>query len=133
MGLMKFLDKVWETVEEYGPQAVDYMQKTQEKLERRNDQKREEIERYQREYIHLTDRELLDAFNNEGSSVRKVAIKELLQDRIEKYKKEYSCCSGMSLVNFLNQRMSPLKQKAIIALLEEQGYERDSNNVWSRK
>lgn len=133
MGIMKFLDKVWETIEEYAPQAVDYVQKTQEKVERKNEQKREEIERYQIEYIHLKDQELLEAFNTEGSSVRKAAIRELLQNRMVKYKNEYSCYSGMSLVNFLIQRTSSLEQKAIIALLEEQGYERDSNNEWSRK
>lgn len=123
MGFMKFLDKVFETIEEYAPQAVDYLQKTQEKVERKNEQKREEIERYKRNFIHLKDQELVDAYNSEGSPVQKSAMRELLEERIEKYKNEYRYYSGMSLKNELSMQKSPVKKKAIITLLKEQDYD----------
>lgn len=133
MGIMKFLEKVFDKVEEYTPQAMEYMQKIEDQVETKNEQKRAEIERYQREYTHLQDRELVDAYNSESTPIRKNAIKTLLEGRIQKFKIEYSCYSGMSLINLLNQRTSPLEKKAIIALLEEQGYERDSDNVWRER
>lgn len=102
MGLMKWLDKAFNTYQEHLPEIMEFTEKMQENQQKRFEKEQEcleKIEEYKMQYSNLSSQELKERLDTETGLQRK-AIVCILQERtslIRKYKEVYSGLDSYSL------------------------------------
>ena len=113
MGLIKYLDKAFEKLNEYGPQMMEYVEKREERQMRsyeREQEKEDQVKLYKEQYSASSNQELKEMLNTE-TGLRKKAISLLLHERkfqINSYKELYS---GIDSIN-LKIELKMLEQRA---------------------
>lgn len=78
MGLMDFLGKACEKLQEYTPIMVEQVEKMQEMEAKRTEEYNREVERYKRKYYYLSNDELLNELN-------RIRNDSTIKSRKEKY------------------------------------------------
>ena len=88
MGLLKFLDKAVATYHEHLPEIMEFTEKMERSVEKRQREKEEKqqinrniINEYKEQFNTLSDRELINIIRSDESRFEKKAALEILQDR----------------------------------------------------